>query len=522
MRRMFLCVMAATALFLASCAKVVVVPVPATGNDRISAEGVFYALPKTFIRVQVNVDHSAFQAGTYLQYAELFVPGEKLVCETSDCAAKNKKAYSLQNNAAFTPMGEPDPANVYMVKFVGRGAVDQNIAMTWTETGLLSTASASATNRTSDVIVSGLKLAAGIGAKAAFAASAKTNANQEPECKKPTENDAWIIQAIKGADISLAAARVLIGNYCALAPEVRRMDRYVQSKSEEDFHNALDAYVKNVYPLISARTNILNGSQGLMEPTELLTKIETLLDQQIKTLFLGNKDTKTWAGSIEIHDPPSPGTSGVAVMHVNGEKGICIGDGSGGTAIAISVDAKPFPDGFGKLLTGADCTNASAVNLTTVLSPGSQLFQSVRDHTTRPSGELSFRYRIPAQVRAELKQGDDSYGMGVFSVAQFGVVATLPANRHSKSLSYDLAMVEATGGLKSFKIATTGSVDSGTVDALAGISGTLLDASNAAAKADKTAKDELTTLTRQDTLLKLKDDICTLQKKYGLDCTIHP
>jgi hypothetical protein len=177
-----------------------------------------------------------------------------------------------------------------------------------------------------------------------------------------------------------------------------------------------------------------------------------------------------------------------------------------------------------------DCGMGSPINLLTALFPATQLFQSVSSHTTHLTGEQSFRYRIPAQVRADIVDADGaSYGASVFSMAQFGALASLPASRHSKSLTYNLSMVEATGGLKNFTLGTTGSVDAGTVDALSSVAGTLLDARNAsntadktAAAAAKTAKDDLTVLTRQDQLLKLKDDICTLQKKYGIDCTVQP
>jgi hypothetical protein len=106
----------------------------------------------------------------------------------------------------------------------------------------------------------------------------------------------------------------------------------------------------------------------------------------------------------------------------------------------------------------------------------------------------------------------------VFSVAQLGTIVSLPAKRSSKTLSYDLAFVEATGALKTFKLGTAGGLDSATIDALSGVGGTLLDARN---KAQQNEADSAV-LTREDQLLKLKDDICTIQKKYGIPCTVQP
>jgi hypothetical protein len=112
--------------------------------------------------------------------------------------------------------------------------------------------------------------------------------------------------------------------------------------------------------------------------------------------------------------------------------------------------------------------------------------------------------------------------MGIFSVAQLGYVAALPARHNAKSMTYDLAMAEATGGLKSFKLGTTGGLDAATIDALSGSTGSVLDARNAQTKQAKTDADELTKLTRESALLKLKDEICTLQKKYGVECNVQP
>ena len=50
------------------------------------------------------------------------------------------------------------------------------------------------------------------------------------------------------------------------------------------------------------------------------------------------------------------------------------------------------------------------------------------------------------------------------------------------------------------------------------VGGTIVDARNTAQK----NADELSTLTKEDQLLKLRDDICTIQKKYGLPCTVAP
>jgi len=153
--------------------------------------------------------------------------------------------------------------------------------------------------------------------------------------------------------------------------------------------------------------------------------------------------------------------------------------------------------------------------MTEPCDPDKQLFTKITDVTT---GDRSFRYRIPAQVAASLGDDKKVYGAGLLWVAQLGTVLSLPGERHSKMLSYELAFIEATGGLKTFKLGTTGGLDSSTVDTLNSVGGTLLDYH----KTVRQNEDELSVLTRQDQMLKLRDDICTIQKKYGLTCSVEP
>ena len=73
-------------------------------------------------------------------------------------------------------------------------------------------------------------------------------------------------------------------------------------------------------------------------------------------------------------------------------------------------------------------------------------------------------------------------------------------------------------GAAGLKLGTTGGLDAATIDAVAAAGGTVLDARNKA----RAAEDELTQLTREAALLKAKDDICTILKKYDLPCTDPP
>jgi hypothetical protein len=491
----------AAILTLDGCAKVIVVKVPT--DAPASAEGVIYALPNTVVRVQMKVDKSEYKSARYSGYAAIFAPDGKPVCKEQTCAAEHKNVFSIQQGTTFSTYGEPDPENVFLIKFAGKGAIDQSISMTWNEAGLASAASSSVTNRTGDVVMSSLKLLAGIGTKAALGAgSVDDKGVPQPPCQpEASETDKFVFPIL--AQYGAIATVQLIGNYC----EIKKTDRDALARDTSLLTNATKDYVNQIVPLVNARTKVLGGSSVTLDPTGLLTKIETEINNQLTVLYLGNKKTTTWDGALDVRSL-NAGTP-IVVLKIDAARGICLGSSE------TPPETKPIPPEF--LLAPADCDAAGLVTLSLSYYPARdrQLFTKLVDVT---GGDRSFRYRIPAQVRAVFGDNKKTYGAGVFSVAQLGTVISLPANRHSKMLSYDLGFIEATGGLKTFKLGTTGALDSATVDALSSVGGTLVDARNTAKK----NADELTTLTKEDQLLKLRDDICTIQKKYGLPCAVAP
>lgn len=524
-----LCLVLAAVLSSSACSKVVVVPVPQTAT--LQGEGVFYALPKTVARVLVKADKESSTSARYARFAPIFAPGTKPPCGTiKSCAAlkggpgKSAK-YSLQQGTVFTSFGEPDPKQVFMVKFTGGGAFDQSLSMAWNEAGLLSTASASVTNRTIDIVTSGAKLVTGLVAKG-LAGSVNASRAQTPD-KCAVDGDAAIDKPIIAILLEVdpePKSNDLVANYCDLPLHDRVQGTDENSRDDftaedtEALWPAVRAYKLRVWPLINQRSTLLTStSLNVLEPDKYLDKLDPLINDQLKALFIGSKSTATWELPFEVRTL-AVGTP-VDILGVNEANGVC-------PVAALASDAKPMPDDF--QTANVTCTEMAVLSLAYHPAQTDQLFSRVQEGTAAETGDRSFRYVLPAQVKAQLTFKKDNYGTGVFSVAQLGHVVSLPAKRHSKTIAYDLAMIEATGGLKSFKLGTTGGLDAATIDAFAAAGGTALDARNAELKEarDKREKaeaaaDEVAILTRQQTILKLKDEICELQKKYGLACTVQ-
>lgn len=546
-------VLTMAALLFAACAKVVVLPVKTPADPKLNTEGVFYALPKTVVRVDVKIDRTVLTAAPYMHFAAIFAPGSTPVCskvlplgetpkpdEENVCvpakegAPPTHSAFALQQGAKLSTFGEPDPDNVFVVTFTNGGALDQSLSMTWNEAGLLSLASSTVTNRTTDIVMSGLKLVASVSAKGGLGAADVAEAVKDEECPAPygrSNSDSWVLP-ILNKNGGEAAGR-LMSNYCEIQPnkDGDRIGLYVDKKKSEDLLKlATLAYVKRVWPLLSDRDTYLGGSSNASDPKPMIDKLDALIASQLEALYLGSTTTKSWDGSLEVRDLDPANQA--KVLAVASKKGVCIDGG------LLAPDSKVLPDGFPAK--DNDCTGGNVFYLRLVYYPSkaAQLSTVVDGGVKAPdSDDRGFRYYIPARMNAQLMQGTESnaksFGGGVISVAQLGHLVSLPARRRSKALTYDLAFIESTGALKTFKLGTTGGLDAATVDALAAASGTVLDARNAERVAEKAAADaalaaetaaadELTQLTRQHALLKLRDEICTLQRKYGLECTFQP
>jgi hypothetical protein len=533
MNRYLLTAVIATLTTGMGCAKVVVVPVPA--GSKVDGEGVFYALPKTVARVVVKADKAVSKSAPFARFAPIFAPGNTppcgsiLQCAAVQPGAETTTKYSIQQGATFSTFGEPDPAHVFMVKFADGGTLDQTLSMAWSEAGLMSTTSASVTNRIVDITLAGLKLATSLGTKAA-AGAGTLGPDKRPTVELPTsekcpgpgrkDNDSWIIPILLLIQPK-PEENVLVANFCDLPPSNRTgtaedsRDDFDRTRDEDLLLAAVRSFAFRVCPLVEQRTLLLTSptAVSVLEPVKYVEKLDALIDAPLKQLFVGNKTNTLWELSFDVRtlDPASP----QEILKLSETSGICPVDR------LLAPEAKPAPDGFQDGIP-KNCDKSVTVSVGYHPEVGQQLFSTIRQSVQDKAGDRSFRYRLPAQVRAVVTMNQTMYGSAVFAVAQLGHVVSLPAARQSKTISYDLAMIEATGALKTFKLGTTGGLDAATIDTIAAAGGTVIDARNERRKKAEEEADELTVLTRQQTILKLKDEICELQKKFGLACNVQP
>ncbi|HJQ99900.1 MAG TPA: DUF4831 family protein [Candidatus Polarisedimenticolaceae bacterium] len=477
---------------MVACAKVLVLPV--TSATKPEGSGVYYALPQTLIRVKLKVDRTVLTPAPFQDFAAIFAPGGAIACD--GCKEKRTK-YSIQEPATLGTLGVPDPTNIYLVQFVGGRAMDQTLSMTWNEAGLASNAAASVTNKTGDAVLASVKAATGLAIKASgYGATrgAPPDASPPSSCPVCSEKDSLVLP-ILSADELEEQSRLLIENWC----DIEQATRNTKEIDTDALKKAVSAYASRLLDLVASHAELLRGKTQSFEPVALAAKVEAQIDNQLRALYLGRKETTTWEATLNV-----PADTARTVFELEPTNGICP------LPEFLAPDSATMPSAW---KSSNPCTEFVKLTLEYEPKKEDQLFWAVQNNTKAAPEPSSFRYRIPAQMKATLT-GKSVYAAALLNVAQLGCVATLPAKRNSKGLGYDLAFIEATGGLKSFKLSSTGGLEPATIDSSAAIAGSILDA-----RAKEAAKDdELTLLKQEAELLELKKKICDAQKALNLPC----
>jgi hypothetical protein len=514
--------LAALAALTGCTSKIIVTRVPTTGTPR-AMEGVYYALPKTVVKVDQPIDRVAQQPGKYVVYLPLFFP--KLA--EAGSAVKTAKVSFKVNKASISTSGEPDPAQIFYLKTTGNGAIDRTGLIEYSEQGTVSGASAQADNATSDMVLSVLSTAAGLAAKSFGAGDIGT----EDPCRQKAIPKRILAVDTPGSSVD---SQRLIATYCSMDEEVRKPIDEAAKANKPHFDDALAAYAQ-IFALQEARTTVRNSPSALAVEAAL-KDFDSSLATALADNFIGSEKKDTWTFSTELRDFELGQSAQLLKVHPT--KGLCsfnplpAGDRpaknfwfeSAGflcdeakirsalekqlSEAKQSADAEEIRKKIEKLsdnLKGAELFAAEfALNPTT-----NQPFQILAN--ARQSGERGFYYRIPASTDVVLKLGEDVVTRSRQSIAQFGTVASLPASAGGKSTAYALKFYEATGALKSFNVTSKAVLTKGTADTVGSAVATVVTAK-------QTANDVLTALDHQNKVMAARKAIYDNCKALNMAC----
>ena len=146
--------------------------------DKVHAErGIYYALPRTVITVELPIIQTTYTAGRYAQFSEEML-GMKAESE-------NNVSYKLGTPVLGTRT-ESDPNEVFLVKIAGNPLETRTLMLELSEDGRLASAQSDVENKMVDFVISTIKTTASIAAKAIMAGGVLkefTEGKDEDVCK---------------------------------------------------------------------------------------------------------------------------------------------------------------------------------------------------------------------------------------------------------------------------------------------------------------------------------------------------
>lgn len=522
-------VIAATAcvyiIGLCSCSsRLVTVHVPSTAvaGTKPTAEGIFYALPRTVVNVDAPVQLTESKPGKYVEFAPIFFADEKAV---------KAKAKKLQLMAAkFTTAGEPDPKAIYYVAVAGSAAVDWSRTFQLNEDGTIATAKEQADNQTTDIALGVLSSAASIAGKliapgAALTASCIAGSAEEAVACYLEQVGHGYGERFRDLKVSDSAAYNKIVSKENVQQNQGRFSIIDPSPltSAVDSLGTIDALRKRRYDMFTAPTGGVTLSEAVF------TRLDALIAERVRD-FLGSETTNTWHAIFDVR--PERISDVIVLFKLNAKEGLCV--------VADLGDKTEPPENFRydfgapkaadtPVYCQAGGSGLDPVKVSFALAGADQMlsrvasnFKTVDDEDTKPfEEEHSFRYRIPAVVTATLatSAAGSANSKSRLLVAQFGTLVALPASPGGKSAMYSLKYFAATGALQNFDLSTKAVLTKGTVDTLGSSAAAIVDARNKEAAQKKKEADQLNQLDRQRAILEDQVKIQQACQTLNIDCT---
>jgi uncharacterized protein DUF4831 len=482
--------------------------------------GVFYALPRTVVKVDVPVVRVDKTPGQFASYTHCFFPD--LVPGDDYIVAASTEFKVASDKIKFDTTFVPDTDEIYMIKTQGGMFETRTLDMELTESGVLVKASAEVTNEAIDIVTGTIKTGVGLVAKASgaglFNEGVVTNfrnslTREQRACWDPIE-DAYQQERTRittpPPPPALPPANPLTEQQieAAMNPAI--------AKAFEDFQRATAAF-RFISDLEKQRLGILNPENIPADALKLkLEELDKAIQAYKDASFMGTKTSLVWNASVYRLNPTNPARMSISLFSLSKTNGVC--DVLANTVenqgvsfdgrfqispcaadVVVKLEMKPGENGEGA--PGA---------------PGGGDQFSDKIGGLRESGKRGFFYRIPGRAIAVVVQerpdgSKKELGRAGLSIAQFGKVVSLPASTGGRKTKYTLALYEASGGLKNFSMGSSALILQKNIDDLAGAASTLIETKGERKKA-KAPADELQQLERQRKILEEKKKIRDLEK----------
>lgn len=526
---------------------------PVPGAPRPKLNGVFFALPRTVVKVDLPVIREVKKAGQFSKLSPFFFSGEPFVAAQKDDiketdlepnltkTPKEGKYFGL-DDPKFSTRGEPDPDQTFMVNIRGGKFETKTLMLEVTEDGIIAKAEAESKNEAIDFLTEGLKTAVSIAAPVfpfgpladqppqtlALADTADfcgalwsvLSPRERILCKSLSEDYKRFLQNYIGLDY---LAQLGAGNR-GEKPRIffwSLTDRQIQYY-EKNFDDAVDGYPDPNSDLIRAKLafdkiqDLIAKRAGLIttEPvanatsdviTAKLKEVDNYILSYKQAYFIGKSDTATWVGNFEFA-PPAVTPYVVGLLSYSESNGICAITGGKGPK-GVYPPAK---------FMASNCDQGKSV-LVQLTADASQMSENVKAANFHESGERGFYYRVPAKVSVALCEENlsdaprrcqqaNEFARDDLAIAQYGTIASLPASTGGRRSSYKVVYYSSTGAIQTFNIASDALIQKSNLSDIETTAKELRDAKTEKIKRDtERLKAEKDYLDAKDALKKAKE-----------------
>jgi hypothetical protein len=358
-------------------------------NTSISGkEGVFYSLPRTVIRIDVEIDRIENYKGPYAEYALKYLGLKNVVMA-------NSVEYKI-NGMKVTTSQQPDPDQYYFLELPGKLSKSEKAGLvSFTESGLI---------------------LGTIPEKIDTLAKEEKIINKE-EPGLATEKEVFPEIFKYSADVNFFEKVDTIirkVNIDTMTLERQYLKRTVVEKSPEQKAKEASDYIVKIK---DNRFNLISGFQEVNYNRETLEYMDLQLKQmetEYMKLFTGISLHKTLTFSFYYTPNPNQVNMEVPIFKYMKSKGMMELDEPGGKIVTIKVQRS-----------GTTSNVAGYLKRTTWKN---------KDH--------GFYYRIPELARVTVKMGENLTEETQCLVSQLGIVSFLPSDK------WNVHFYKETGGVK--------------------------------------------------------------------------
>ena len=355
-------------------------------------EGIFYSLPRTVVRVDVNIDRIENYRGPYSDFSQRFLGLKNVI-------SANSIDYKI-SEITITTYPEPDPDQYYFIELgdkISKGEKDQLLSMS--EDGLI----LGTIPGNSDTLTGSMQL--------------KKKAEVPPDYDK----DAFGELFKYSADVSVfEKVDTIIRkiNIDTMTVERQYLKKTIVEKSPEQKAREAADFISKIK---DSRYTLISGQQEVSYSREAIEYMDVQLktmEKEYLKLFTGISLHKSMSFSYKYIPVPNQINTEIPIFKFLKSKGVIDLDEPGGKVVTIKIQR------VGNTNTVANYLNKA-------------------EKDTKIHG---FSYRIPELARVSVKLDENTQEETQCLVSQLGVVTYLPASK------WELQYHKETGGIKGLKI----------------------------------------------------------------------